>query len=154
MTDRRAIPSDIQVRRYIAGDVALIQPRLVVAHEWEEFDPAVKAGAVPPGEAWTIQTFGQPVGCGGLVPLGFGRFLAWTWFAEVAPRHRRFVSGICAAVVKDAFERQGARRIEAHTPLHHLLGRRFLERLGFQMEGVARAWGPDGSDYCTYARVK
>jgi hypothetical protein len=32
--------------------------------------------------------------------------------------------------------------------------RRWVERLGFVCEGVMRSFGPDGKDYCMYARVK
>lgn len=149
MTDRL----NIELRRYISGDVNLITPRAAVAHEFEAQDAALKAGATPPGLAWTVQVAGLPIGCGGLVECWKGRWLAWTWVGEVPIGGRRFIERACRGGVETVIRHHGARRIESHVPLTMPMARRFNERLGFQLEGVACAFGPDGSDYWTMALI-
>ncbi|WP_298161138.1 hypothetical protein [Brevundimonas sp.] len=142
----------IELRRYVAGDALLITPRAAVAHEFDSMDEALKAGA-PPGLAWTLQERGIPIGCGGLFECGKGRWLAWTWVGEISGAARRAVLDACTMGLWTAINRHGARRIESHVPVSMPVARRFNERLGFVCEGVAVAWGPDGSDYWTMAMV-
>ena len=47
-----------------------------------------------------------------------------------------------------------ARRIEALCRADLEPAQRWLRRLGFEYEGPARRYGPDGSDFMRYARVK
>jgi len=141
----------IKARRYIAGDSALVKPRLVVAHEAEAMG-AILGFSTPPGKAWTVTLNGEVLGCGGLIRAWEGRYMAWTWCGDVPFQHRGFIADTCAAAIADAFE-EGARRVEGHAPVGHVLAHRFMERLGFKREGVARCWGADGSDYVTYART-
>lgn len=142
----------IELRRYIAGDVALVTPRVVIAHEAEAIETTIGLSN-PPGKAWTATLQGRVLGSGGLVKAWAGRFLAWTWIGDVPWAARRQMEAYCAGAISECFAQDGARRIEAHTPVGHTLGRRFLERLGFNFEGVAKAWGADGGDYATYART-
>lgn len=142
----------IELRRYVAGDALLITPRAAVAHEFDSMDEALKIGA-PPGLAWTLQERGMPIGCGGLFECGKGRWLAWTWVGEISAVARRAVFDACGAGISVAIRLHGARRIESHVPVSMPVARRFNERLGFVVEGVARAYGPDGSDYWAMGRV-
>lgn len=142
-----------ELRRYISGDINLITPRAAVAHEFEAQDAALKAGATPPGLAWTLQLSGMPIGCGGLVECWKGRWLAWTWVGDIPVSARRHVALACAGGIEQVTRFHGARRIESHVPVTMPLARRFNERMGFRLEGVARAFGPDGSDYWTMALV-
>jgi hypothetical protein len=45
------------------------------------------------------------------------------------------------------------RRLQATVKADFGAGIRFLERLGFEREGLMRSWGLDGSDYYMYARI-
>ena len=45
------------------------------------------------------------------------------------------------------------RRLEADTALGFGSGSRWLRMLGFEDEGVSRAFGPDGADFRRFARV-
>jgi hypothetical protein len=47
----------------------------------------------------------------------------------------------------------GVHRVEASTAVGWLPGRRWLEMLGFECEGVMRAYGPDRRDFFRFARV-
>jgi len=143
----------IGLRRYIAGDVQLITPRAAVAHEAAAHDATLMARGTPPGLAWTVQVAGAPIGCGGLFECWKGRWLAWTWVGEVPIAARKFVATACRGGVETVIRDHGARRIESHVPITMPLARRFNERLGFQVEAVARAFGPDGSDYWAMALI-
>lgn len=46
------------------------------------------------------------------------------------------------------------RRIQIEVRKDYTGGQRWAESLGFQQEGLMRKYGPDGSDYYLYARVK
>lgn len=148
----RDLSERAELRRYVAGDALLVTPRAAVAHEFDSMDDALKVGA-PPGLAWTLQLKGVPVGCGGLFECGKGRWLAWTWVGEIPVSVRPHVLRACRGGIEIAVRNHGARRIESHVPVSMPLARRFNERLGFVVEGVARAYGPDGSDYWTMGRV-
>ena len=141
----------ISLRRYIAGDVALVTPRLIVAHEAEALDTTIGLG-VPAGKAWTATLDGKVLGCGGLVKAWAGRFLAWTWIGDVPFRVRPEMEAYCAGAIAECFANDGATRVEAHTPVGHTLGQRFLKRLGFIAEGVAQNWVGRES-YLTFARI-
>lgn len=143
----------IELRRYISGDVNLITPRTAVAHEFEAQDAALKAGATPPGLAWTLQDRKTPVACGGLVECWAGRWIAWTWVGDLRFAARRPMALACAGGIEQIRRHHGARRVESHVPVTMPMARRFNERLGFRLEGVARAWGPDGSDYWAMALI-
>jgi RimJ/RimL family protein N-acetyltransferase len=143
----------IELRRYVSGDVNLITPRAAVAHEFEAQDAALKAGATPPGLAWTLMDRKMPVACGGLVECWRGRWIAWTWVSDLRFSVRRPAGEACRDGVALAVREYGARRIESHVPVAMPMARRFNEKLGFRLEGVARGWGPDGSDYWAMALI-
>lgn len=92
----------------------------------------------------------QVVGCAGIIPMWEGRSVAWALLsADIGPRmvkiHR-------AAVRLLAF--QTCRRIEATCDVRFEPARRWLEMLGFQLEGRLRAYTPTGDDHDLYARVR
>lgn len=45
------------------------------------------------------------------------------------------------------------RRLQATCPMGMECRDRWFESLGFRFEGNLRSYGPDGSDYCMYARL-
>ena len=103
--------------------------------------------------SWTLESEGKPVACIGIVPLWPGVASCWGLFSEAALRYpttlfRFALDGLAAAESK-----LNLRRIETTAPRTHLKAHRWLEHLGFQSEGIARAYGFDGSDHVHYARV-
>lgn len=141
------------LRRYVAGDVNLITPRGEFAAEADAVDARLRAGGRPPGQAWTVQLRGEPIGCGGLFEAWPGRWIAWTWIGDVPFSARAFVALSCRHAIEAAIAEHGARRIEAHARWDVPWARRFLERLGFALEGRAVGFGPDGADYASYALI-
>lgn len=147
----------LRFRRYIAGDAALVSYRQPLAREAEGLE-GLLAGALPPGPAWTLSSDGLVMGCGGLAPVWPGRVIAWTYIGNLDRRGWMKVARMCRVAIASAFDGGLAGddvvRVEAHTPADFPPGARLLEWLGFECEGLARRWGPDGSDYVAYARVK
>lgn len=76
--------------------------------------------------------------------------------STVAPTVEK-ASSCCAhsaQVLDDIAEQNNFVRVQATTHRQFERGRRFLEWLGFEREGVLRNYGPDGSDHIIYARIK
>ncbi|MDB5433556.1 MAG: hypothetical protein JWP35_4672 [Caulobacter sp.] len=102
------------------------------------------------GVAWTGFDGDQVLGCAGILDRGEGRGLAWALLAEdVGPR--RFVT-LHRAVAR-GFEILPYRRIEAHVSPTFQQGIDWAQMLGFQFEGVMRAYLPTG-DLLLFARIR
>jgi RimJ/RimL family protein N-acetyltransferase len=105
------------------------------------------------GPAWTGLIDGRPVGCAGFAVHFGGRAECWCFLSDDIPR-RAWVS-LHRAVASRVRQLQvlGVHRVEASTAVGWLPGRRWLEMLGFECEGVMRAYGPDRRDFFRFARV-
>lgn len=101
------------------------------------------------GMAWTAECNDRVIGIAGLLPQWDNRALAWALIAESAGFHfasiHKSVHRFLAA--------SGVRRIEATVDVDFKQGRRWVEMLGFDIEGYMRAYRPDGADMLLYARV-
>ncbi len=96
---------------------------------------------------------GEVVACAGLSPWEDFPHIATAW-AFVS----RNITGPALYAVTRAvmayLETRSEARIEACCRADFLQARRWIERLGFKAEGVAVKYGPDGSDFLRFARVK
>lgn len=88
--------------------------------------------------------------CAGLLPMWEGRAEAWALMG--ADLKRNFVA------IHNAAQRflsvADFRRIEAVVDAEFCSARKWIERLGFEYEGPARAYTPDGRDCIRYAKVR
>lgn len=101
--------------------------------------------------AFTGLADGEVVFCAGVVELWKGRFLAWSYIGERAPRYWKSIH----KTVKVFLQELPARRVELHVRAGFYGGRRWAERLGFEVECERlRAFFPDGSDAVAYVMVK
>jgi hypothetical protein len=145
----------IEVRAFEPGDLALLelqpqqQQEMGALPDWRSLG-AMLHGA---GPAWTALLGGRAIGCGGFCVHVGGRAEAWCFMADGIPRaawvalHRAVLSRIPQlAALK-------VHRVEASTALGWPPGKRWLEMLGFENEGVLRAYGPDRRDFLRFARV-
>jgi hypothetical protein len=143
---------DVQFRRYIAGDAALIPSRDALAAEQDAVrDEFMTGAAVPPGLAWTMTHRGMPVACAGFAPVWEGRFIAWSLIGPIDMRQWAALAREVRARIAQLRAGGLARRIEASAPIAYAPAGVWLKALGFEFEGVARAYGPDGADYGIYA---
>ena len=102
------------------------------------------------GTAYTALSGGEPVACGGLHELWPGRALAWTYLgvdcgAEFLALHRQVLLHV---------KQSPWRRVEAYVEDGHRNGHRWMKALGFELEGILRAFMADGRDMALYARVR
>lgn len=103
------------------------------------------------GPAWSALDVDQSIiGCGGLALEHPGCSVAWTLLhpersgAHMLALHRQARKALAAAPT---------RRVQADCDPEFPPARRWLELLGFQYEGIRRAYAPDGRDMALYARV-
>lgn len=105
------------------------------------------------GPAWTGRIDGRVIGCAGFALLWQGRAAAWCLIGQDIPK--RAWLGIYRAIETRIAQLPalGVQRLEAEAQFAFLPGNRLLTMLGFEREGLARRFGPDGSDFNRYARL-
>ena len=90
------------------------------------------------------------IACGGIMDIWQGRGVAWMllssniskWFLKID------------RAIRVQIAQSDLQRLEAYCYCDHLEGKRWLELLGFQQEGIMKKFTPDGKDHYLYARVK
>lgn len=105
---------------------------------------------VKAGPCFTLENEGEIIVCSGLVNMWEGRAQAWALVSERAGAH--FVRIFRA--MRDFLEMQDTRRIEATVDAGFDAGHRLMKMLGFEYEGLMRAYLPDGRDCALYGRVR
>jgi len=88
--------------------------------------------------------------CGGVVPFLPNVGLLWALLAEDSGRHMLWLH----RATQRFLEMQTTRRLEASVEKGFSQGCRWLKLMGFQREGVMRAYGLNGEDHIRYARVR
>lgn len=112
---------------------------------------AREAGAA--GPAWTGLHQGRVIGAAGIVLPWPGRAVTWCLLGAAIPPlawtgiHRAVRSRLAQLPAL------GVRRVEAETAAGWPPGERWMVMLGFEPEGVARAYGPDGRDFIRWSRI-
>lgn len=102
------------------------------------------------GPCFTITEGEDVVMCSGMVNMWENRAQAWALISQGAGAH--FVRIFRA--MKSYLDLQDTRRIEAVVDANFEQGHRMMRMLGFQHEGLMRAYLPDGRDACLYGRIK
>lgn len=102
------------------------------------------------GWAWTGETDEGVMAIAGLAPQWENRAIAWAMLScsigwDMVHVHRK---------VKEFLVKAPFRRIEATVDVGFKPGHRWMKMLGFEPEGVMRAYRPDGGDQVLYARVR
>lgn len=138
------------VRPYSPSDPLRVAAREDFARDHEALGSPLFGPDRPEGPCWTLTDgagrWARPLACGGLEPLGAGRFAAWLYASDMSPRGWAAVAAAFDGAVKSA----GARRVEATVragDAREACARRFAHRLGLTLEGTMKGFGPDGSDH-------
>lgn len=106
------------------------------------------------GPAYTSFDDGKPVFSAGVaIPWkGFGE--AWMLMSKDAHKYPlsvyRHVRNMLNAIIED----NNLHRVQATIADGQPYLVKWIERLGFKREGLLRKFGPDGSDFILYARVR
>ncbi|MCW5623338.1 MAG: GNAT family N-acetyltransferase [Burkholderiales bacterium] len=126
-----------------------LQPKQEFIGAWVNSDYP-EALAAAPGISYSAVRGDEVLACAGLAEQWTGRMLAWALLA-------RGIGGgfvVIDRAVKRCLEAAPARRIEAHVDAEFLPAQRWVERLGFNREGLMRAFSVDGRDFQLWARVR
>lgn len=100
------------------------------------------------GPCWSVVVDGHIVACGGLCVQWEGRAVVWAILSKGAP-----LVPVTRAVLRVIQSRGIPRRLECFVDVSFPQGIRWAEMLGFQREGLMRAFSPDGRDHLLFARV-
>lgn len=119
--------------------------RYMVSHLCVEYLKALQAV----GPALSAAVDGQIIACSGIAFQGFGMGVLWAFVSQSAGKHLVRLDRITRRILTLA----DLRRIEATTEASFPQGCRWLELLGFEREGLMRAYGPDGADHYRFARI-
>lgn len=145
----------LTLRPFSPTDPTRIRPRADFHAEHVAAGEPLFGPMRPEGLCWTLAAdpsrWAPPLACGGLEPLGHGRWSGWIFAADLSPRGWAMVQRAFRGLVVES----GARRVEIAVRSPDgadgwdltLRAMRFAERLGLTREGVMRGWGPDGRDY-------
>lgn len=144
------------LRPYSPSDPARIDARADFAEEHRLLGEPLFGPGRPAGPCWTMTDgdgrWDRPLGCGGLEPLGPGRFGAWLYASDLSPRGWATVARAFKVMIREA----GARRVEATIrcdPAWKTKAETYAERCGLTFEGRLKGFGPDSADYWLYAGV-
>ncbi|MEZ5665875.1 MAG: hypothetical protein R3F55_00235 [Alphaproteobacteria bacterium] len=113
-------------------------------------EPGYGAMLAEAGPAFAGLCGDRVVGCAGVVRLTAQRGHAWALLACDAGHS---LTAIHRAVV-GFLAHQRMRRIETAVDAEFAAGHRWARMLGFECEGLMRAYGPDGRDAHLYARTR
>lgn len=130
----------LQVQAGQHGDLALIGD--LSAHD---------AACFEGGPAWTaVDAGGRVIGCAGLIIQRPHHGTAWAMLGDIGPIGLLAATRAALAVL----DASSLRRIDAMIAPGFDAARQWAIRLGFELEGIMRCWGPDGSDWSLWSRTR
>jgi|TARA_R110001592_G_scaffold125796_1_gene336101 hypothetical protein len=114
-------------------------------------DAQVKA--MQRGTAFTGFSEQGIIGCAGIVPVWRGVGHAWVVLGGNYKTHRIWVHKQVVGYLDKIIVGMNLKRVEATVSCDFIAGVQWLERMGFELEGKKRKYGPDGKDHYSYARI-
>lgn len=106
------------------------------------------------GGGWTLRVDGAIVGAAGLSPMWPGVAAAWLFPSPLLARYPRTVVATVVAHLRALIAERQLRRVQCSVQADHVIGRRFVEWLGFEPEARMTAYGPNGEDHILYAWIR
>ena len=100
--------------------------------------------------AWVGETDEGVMAIAGIAPQWENRATAWAMISQNAGVHFMKIH----REVKRHLDEAPFRRIEATVDAKFKAGHRWMNMLGFELEGYLRNYRPDGGDQVMYARIK
>ena len=102
-------------------------------------------------DAYTLLHDGRVIACAGVMELWQGRGMAWALLADNIGQAMIAVHRI---VYRFLWKECTIRRVEAYVDQGFAAGHRWVHDLGFQREGMMRAFAQHGGDMVMWARVR
>lgn len=128
----------IHVRSYRAGDLEDLGYREVV---WGTED------ALMAGDSYTgVAEDGHLVFCAGATIYWPGHAEVWVHLCHDVAKYIGTWKA-CKNLLQHIIEKNDLYRVSAHTRADREQDQRFVRHLGFELEGLSLAWGPDKEDY-------
>ena len=152
----------LDIRPFQASDIVRLRENMAALEQILEAVPSRSFAALENvGLAWSAfigDERKEIIGAGGIHPCWktntHGRAIAWVLAGDNVPmRCWPALTRHTAWVLDQAF-REGFHRIEANVAENFPAGHRWAARLGFSVEGMAEAYGPDLANHIQYARVR
>jgi len=122
------------------------------AQSWmgPKLKPEYGQALIKAGPCFTAIEGDEILGCAGVMNVWEGRDLAWALISGKAGR--RFI--LIVRAIQRFLDLSQTIRIEATVDANFEEGHRLIKLLGFEYEGYAAKYLPDGRDVCLYARIK
>lgn len=128
--------------------IAEVLPRERGVLPGEDLDALLRASGYDSG---AFLSNGKAFGVAGAFPLWPGVAFAWALVdQEVSARDMAFMT----RRLREWLDNCNYHRVQSSVRVEFEPGHRWVERLGFELEGLARKYGSDGSDHVLWARVK
>ena len=93
------------------------------------------------------------IACGGIVELWAGHGDAWFFGTEHVPKHIKSVVKTLRKSIEIVAEQKNYKRVSTHVLADWDEAVRFIEFLKFEREGFHPKYGPNETDYYSYARI-
>ncbi len=117
--------------------------------DWEKWTKGWKDG----GPAHTLIIEDEIVACGGVVLLEWKRGEAWTLLSSLFYKYPKTVFRLVRDNLNRIIQEHDLRRVQALVKPDFITARNFMMHLGFQNEGLLKAFGPRGEDLLMFARI-
>lgn len=102
------------------------------------------------GVAYTGFVDGEIAGCAGVLVQWPGMGEAWAILTDVGRAHPIFVHRVVSRTLREIIVHSRLRRVQADVVAAFAVGRRWVERLGFEFESAMPRYGPKGEDFVRY----
>ena len=140
------------VRPFRASDLEALAPRLQPAQQAmvSYFQQQGYAEQLSRDPSFTLDAADLPVAAAGITPMWDSRAFAWALITVDAGKHMRTLTRAVLRFLNGC----PVRRIEAYVAPDFPAAIRWMQILGFSIEGRMRAFTPEGHDCFMYARIK
>lgn len=117
-------------------------------------DLKIRAEQLNGSPAYTGLVNGEIIGCAGVQIQWPGVGEAWMMVSTLIEKYPLFVHRSVKKALIEIQEQYQLQRIQTTVLADFETAHKWVERLGFQCEGIMRKFGPDGSDHYRYALLK
>lgn len=146
---------DIEIIPFEPEHVMLLPPREEEAEmrAHEDFVKWAKENYTP-GTCYSGFYEGKCLGCGGVRILWKGVGEAWVMFSPEIFNFAREAYHYVGMYLEKIITDNNLHRVQGHVDSEFMLAIRYIENLGFKIEGKMRKYGPTGKDHYLYALVE
>ncbi len=143
--------SNLSVRTFREDDVGLLTPKEIFEKDATKY--FIGTTKNPNCDAYTVTYLDKPIAFICMVRI-------WNKVAEImsitsdeVKEHPTAFHRLCKKMIQDHVEVYGIQRVQTIVKSNYNDGCRWLEMLGFAIEGEMKKFGPEGDDYLLMARV-